>query len=99
MLKSTGASTHPCLTPVHTGKEADSCPPIVTLAFIVMKLSEDVDKLARASKPEQDVLQQVSAQCLKLWHTHTPRHTHTHTHTHTHKHTHASREMQIQTHT
>ena len=34
MLKSTGASTHPCLTPVHTGKEADSCPPIVTLAFI-----------------------------------------------------------------
>lgn len=57
MLKSTGASTHPCLTPVHRegGRLLSSyCHPSI---HTIMELSEDVDKLARASKPEQDVPQ------------------------------------------
>lgn len=41
-LKSTGASTHACLSPG------------------IMKLSEDVDKLVRASKSEEDVPQEDS---------------------------------------
>ena len=60
MLKSTGASTHPCLTPVCTGKEEDSCPPSHPSSHSIMKLAEDVNKLAGAAKVENDFPQEFS---------------------------------------